>query len=212
MSSRSAGRHGAMVKPQLPMTAVVTPSAGDGETTRVPGDLRVVVRVVVDDARHQREAVGVERLASRAHVRAHGGDAPAGARPGRRAGARPPRPSTSSALRMTRSCIGRILAGPAGLRVPFALPAPGGPHALRDHERRREAPLRRDRQRRHRHLRARVRRRPPQLGAADALLRAAAIAASRTTPAAIRRPTFPTTWRSTRRRGRATTSSRSSTT
>jgi hypothetical protein len=30
MSSRSAGRHGAMVKPQLPMMAVVTPSAGDG--------------------------------------------------------------------------------------------------------------------------------------------------------------------------------------
>ena len=32
VSSRSAGRHGAMVKPQLPITAVVTPSAGDGRT------------------------------------------------------------------------------------------------------------------------------------------------------------------------------------
>jgi hypothetical protein len=31
-SSRSAGRHGAMVKPQLPITAVLTPSAGEGET------------------------------------------------------------------------------------------------------------------------------------------------------------------------------------
>ena len=51
-----------MVKPQLPMTAVVTPSAGEGDAQRVPGDLRVVVRVVVDDARHQREAVGVDRL------------------------------------------------------------------------------------------------------------------------------------------------------
>ena len=32
-SSRSAGRQGAMVKPQLPMIAVVTPSAGEGETS-----------------------------------------------------------------------------------------------------------------------------------------------------------------------------------
>ena len=31
-SSRSAARQGAMVKPQLPITAVVTPSAGEGET------------------------------------------------------------------------------------------------------------------------------------------------------------------------------------
>ena len=30
VSSRSCGRHGAMVKPQLPITAVVTPSAGEG--------------------------------------------------------------------------------------------------------------------------------------------------------------------------------------
>ena len=28
--SRSPGRHGAMVKPQLPITTVVTPSAGEG--------------------------------------------------------------------------------------------------------------------------------------------------------------------------------------
>ena len=32
VSSRSAGRQGAMVKPQLPITAVVTPSAGEGST------------------------------------------------------------------------------------------------------------------------------------------------------------------------------------
>ena len=32
VSSRSAGRHGAIVKPQLPITAVVTPSAGEGES------------------------------------------------------------------------------------------------------------------------------------------------------------------------------------
>ena len=30
--SRSAGRHGAIVKPQLPITAVVTPSAGEGDS------------------------------------------------------------------------------------------------------------------------------------------------------------------------------------
>ena len=30
--SRSAGLHGAIVKPQLPMTAVVTPSVGEGRT------------------------------------------------------------------------------------------------------------------------------------------------------------------------------------
>ena len=33
---------------------------GRGRDPRIPGDLRVVVRVVVDDARHQREAVGVD--------------------------------------------------------------------------------------------------------------------------------------------------------
>ncbi|MNC89893.1 hypothetical protein D3C83_59030 [compost metagenome] len=31
--SRPPGRHGAMVKPQLPMIAVVTPSAGEGEAS-----------------------------------------------------------------------------------------------------------------------------------------------------------------------------------
>ena len=31
--SRSAGRQGAMVKPQLPIAAVVTPSAGEGAHT-----------------------------------------------------------------------------------------------------------------------------------------------------------------------------------
>ena len=42
-----------MVNPQLPITTVVTPSCGDGEAQRVPGDLRVVVRMTVDDAWHQ---------------------------------------------------------------------------------------------------------------------------------------------------------------
>ena len=60
VSSRSAGRQGAIVKPQLPITAVVTPSAGEGEQRRVPGDLRVEVGVAVDDAGHQRQAVGLD--------------------------------------------------------------------------------------------------------------------------------------------------------
>ena len=54
-----------MVKPQLPITAVVTPSAGDGTHVRVPGDLRVEVGVAVDDARHQRQAVGIDNLSGR---------------------------------------------------------------------------------------------------------------------------------------------------
>ncbi len=33
ISSRSAARHGAIVKPQLPITAVVTPRAGEGEAS-----------------------------------------------------------------------------------------------------------------------------------------------------------------------------------
>ena len=58
--SRSSGLHGTMVKPQLPITAVVTPSAGEG-TQRIPGSLRVEMRMAVDDARHQREPIGGDR-------------------------------------------------------------------------------------------------------------------------------------------------------
>ena len=36
-----------------------------GRERRVPGDLRVVVRMQVDDARHERKAAGVERAARR---------------------------------------------------------------------------------------------------------------------------------------------------
>ena len=73
---RPAGT-GAIVKPQLPITAVVTPSAGDGRQRRVPGDLRVEVGVAVDDAGHQREAVGVDgaRCASDVELRADADDA-----------------------------------------------------------------------------------------------------------------------------------------
>ena len=54
MRSRSCGGLGTMPKPQLPITAVVTPSEGDGDKVAVPGHLRVVMGVDVDDARHQR--------------------------------------------------------------------------------------------------------------------------------------------------------------
>ena len=54
--SRCDAGHGAMPNPQLPMTAVVTPSDDRGRQRRVPGDLRVVVRVDVDDAGHQGSA------------------------------------------------------------------------------------------------------------------------------------------------------------
>ena len=66
-----------MVKPQLPMIAVVTPSAGDASEVRVPRDLRVVVRVVVDDARREREALRIHDCSRRADVRADRRDAAA---------------------------------------------------------------------------------------------------------------------------------------
>jgi len=62
VSSRSCGRHGAIVKPQLPITAVVTPRLGEGRTLRIPGELCVEVRVAVDDSGHQREVAGVDHL------------------------------------------------------------------------------------------------------------------------------------------------------
>ncbi len=61
--SRIGAGHGAMPKPQLPSTAVVTPSDGRRRQRRIPGQLRVVVRVHVDDAGHQGEAVGIDRFA-----------------------------------------------------------------------------------------------------------------------------------------------------
>src|SRR3954469_1807892 len=48
---------------------------GRGRYTRVPGDLRVVVRVVVYDSRHQRETAGFERGLGLAVDLAHGSDA-----------------------------------------------------------------------------------------------------------------------------------------
>ncbi len=56
---RSAGRDGE--------TAIADDRRGDakrgrGRGERIPGELRVVVRVVVDDAGHQRQAVGIDYL------------------------------------------------------------------------------------------------------------------------------------------------------
>jgi hypothetical protein len=47
------------------MTAVVTPSLRGRVGERVPGELRVVVGVAVDDARHQRETLRIDLDARR---------------------------------------------------------------------------------------------------------------------------------------------------
>ena len=51
------------MKPQLPPITVVTPCTFDGVAHRVPEQLRVVVRVRVDEAGGDDEAVGVDDLA-----------------------------------------------------------------------------------------------------------------------------------------------------
>jgi hypothetical protein len=61
--------------------AVADDRGGDAEARRgrspaVPGELRVVVRVVVDDARHQRQALGVHRDHRGPENMAHLHDAP----------------------------------------------------------------------------------------------------------------------------------------
>ena len=53
------------MKPQLPMTTVVTPCHGDGLARRVPEELAVVVGVQVDEARRHDQTAGIE-LASAA--------------------------------------------------------------------------------------------------------------------------------------------------
>ncbi len=78
--------------------AVADHRAGDAQRRarrepRVPGDLGVVVGVVVDDSRHQGEPLRVERFARRAELAPERGDAPAGhgevaARAARRRGRR----------------------------------------------------------------------------------------------------------------------------
>ena len=78
-----------MLKPQLPPTMVVTPWNDDGEQRAVPEDLRVVVRVHVDEARADDAARRVDRRrAPRSLTSPMRGDAAAadrdvGAAPGR---------------------------------------------------------------------------------------------------------------------------------
>ena len=50
-STRCSGRVGAMPKPQLPVTTVVTPCQDDGVSVGVPEELGVVVGVGIDEAR-----------------------------------------------------------------------------------------------------------------------------------------------------------------
>jgi hypothetical protein len=64
-----------MPKPQLPITAVVTPQCGRGRHGAVPGDLRVVVGVQVHDAGHQGQALGFDAVAGWAVHLADVGDA-----------------------------------------------------------------------------------------------------------------------------------------
>ena len=66
----ASGRTGAKPTPQLPMTAVVTPCQLDGVMPLVPGRLPVVVRVDVDEARGDQQAVGVDLLRAPAGDRA----------------------------------------------------------------------------------------------------------------------------------------------
>lgn len=65
-----------MVKPQLPITTVVTPLFGEG-VAAVPGELGVEVRVQIDDARGHHLPVRVHACMGSAEILAHGGDSPA---------------------------------------------------------------------------------------------------------------------------------------
>src|SRR5215470_7002956 len=71
--SRCSGRHGATVKPQLPITTVVTPCHGDGLADGSQ-QLAIVVRVQVDEAGREREPAGVELGRAARRHRADRGD------------------------------------------------------------------------------------------------------------------------------------------
>ena len=58
---RASGRAGASVKPQLPITAVVTPWKHELFTHRIPGDLRIHVGVYIDETGRDGMAFGVDR-------------------------------------------------------------------------------------------------------------------------------------------------------
>ena len=119
-----------MVKPQLPITTVVTPERGRRRGERIPGELGVVVRVDVHDAGRQHEPAGVDALRGGAEVAppSPGRDA---AVLHRHAAARAgvPRPSMMSALSITRSCAtsGVLLGSGRGLGARRAAPAAAAP-------------------------------------------------------------------------------------
>ena len=66
---------GARVKPQLPITTVVTPCQHEQVPQRIPEDLGVHVRVAVDEAGRHHLAVGVDHLARALADATDGGDA-----------------------------------------------------------------------------------------------------------------------------------------
>ena len=59
---RSSGRLGASVKPQLPVSSVVTPCHDAGDAVGSQFELCVVVRVDVDEPGRDEQPVGVDRL------------------------------------------------------------------------------------------------------------------------------------------------------
>ena len=112
--SWSSARQGATPKPQLPAATVVTPWRADGVAQPVPGDLRVVVGVRVDDARARRRARRRRWCAGPA--RRGGARCPPPDRRRwrrRRAGPGTPVPSTTSPPVISRSCITRPCGRPA---------------------------------------------------------------------------------------------------
>ena len=101
---RSPARHGASVKPQLPITTVVTPCQDEQEARRVPRELGVVVGVRIDEAGRDDQSGGVDISRRRGPSPSPTSAQPAvrTATSARRPGA--PVPSTTSPPRITRSC------------------------------------------------------------------------------------------------------------
>ena len=100
--SRSCGRQGAKPTPQLPISTVVTPWPDDGREAVVPGHLAVIVGVDVDEARRDRQALGVDLLAPGAGDAADRGDAAVLHATSASRGS-PPVPSSTVPLRTTKS-------------------------------------------------------------------------------------------------------------
>ena len=103
--ARAAGRDGE--------AAVADDRRGDAERRRgrrpgIPGELRVVVRMVIDDAGHEREPVAVDRFSALPGSEPNATMRPSFTATLPRRGSEP-RPSSSSASRIRRSNMGVIV-------------------------------------------------------------------------------------------------------